>query len=178
MHDKFSISSLLLILAISLCYSFIVGAGYYGFSNDFYGEYYKNNLIYSSFREAAGSLLSTLTVFNTHIGVELTSFFLALSAGLLIRSVFISINKYSINIFLLIFLITLHAHPIIMSTSGAMRQGWVMSFFYIGLSIIILNNKILLSFLFFFLLIFFHKSGLIFFLLCFFTIFILRLKKK
>jgi hypothetical protein len=165
MDNKFSILSLKIILAISLCYGYIVGAGYYGFSNDFYAEYYKNNLIYPSFREIAGSLLSTLTIFNIHLGVELTSFFLALSVGLLIRSFFISNNKYSINIFLFIFLITLHTHPLIMSTSGAMRQGWVMSIVYIALSfiissnkIIILNNKILLPSSFFFLVIFFHKS--------------------
>ena len=177
MEKKYLISSLYIILIVSVIYGFLVGSGFYGFSNDFYGEYYKKNLIYPSYREGLGSLLSTITIFDTHLGVYLTSFFLAISSGLLIRSIFIANNKNSNYFFLLIFLLTLHTHPIIMSTSGAMRQGWVMSFVYIGLSIIILDNKRLLPTLLFFTTLFFHKSGLIFFLLYLLTHFFMRINK-
>ena len=95
MEKKYLISSLYIILIVSVIYGFLVGSGFYGFSNDFYGEYYKKNLIYPSYREGLGSLLSTITIFDTHLGVYLTSFFLAISSGLLIRSIFIANNKNS-----------------------------------------------------------------------------------
>ena len=31
---------------ISLCYSLLVGSGFYGYSNDYYGYYYQKNLNY------------------------------------------------------------------------------------------------------------------------------------
>ncbi|MDC0350827.1 EpsG family protein [Candidatus Pelagibacter sp.] len=165
MENKYLTSSLRIIFIVSIIYAILAGSGFYGFSNDFYAEYFRSNLIYPSFREVLGSLLSTITIFDIHLGVELTSFFVAISSGLLIRSIFIVNNKNSLPFFLFIFLIMIHTHPIIMSTSGAMRQGWVMSFVYIGLSIIISDNKRLLPTLLFFMAVFFHKSGLIFFLL-------------
>jgi hypothetical protein len=150
------------IILISIFYGYLVGVGLYGFSNDYYFEYYQSNLIYPKFYDKLGSLLSTLTIFNTHIGVYITSFVLALSSGFLLRSFFVELKKKSLFAFTFIFLVTLHIHPVIMSTSGAMRQGWAMSFIFFSI-IMFLSGKNKLSFLFIFLSIFTHKSGLIFF---------------
>jgi hypothetical protein len=172
-----NIDLLYCILAISLVYGILVGKGIYGFSNDYYAEYFKGNLIYPSIREKLGSLLSTLTIYDKHVGVELTSFMLAFSVGLLIKAFFIFKNQKSIFIFLFIFLLTLHTHPIIMSTSGAMRQGWVMCFVFLSFTFI-LNKKDILSFLFIIVAIFLHKSGLFFFIIYLTTVASMVIEKK
>ena len=63
------------IILISIFYGYLVGVGLYGFSNDYYFEYYQSNLIYPKFYDKLGSLLSTLTIFNTHIGVYIQALF-------------------------------------------------------------------------------------------------------
>lgn len=165
------------IILISIFYGGLVGSGFYGFSNDYYAEYYQSNLIYPKFYDKLGSLLSTLTIFGIHIGVYITSFILALTSGFLFRSFFNVAKKNNIFIFIFILLVTLHTHPIIMSTSGSMRQGWAMSCLFISI-VFFLNKKNKLAFLFVFLMIFMHKSGLVFFLLINSTYFILYLLKK
>ena len=165
------------ILAISLVYGILIGQGMYGFSNDYYEEYFKSNLIYPSIRDKLGALLSTLTIYDKHIGVELTSFFLAFSTGLLIKAFFIFKNQKSIFLFLFIFLLTIHTHPIIMSTSGAMRQGWVMCFVFLSLTFILKEKKVL-SFLFIVIAIFLHKSGLLFFIIYLVTVVGMMIEKK
>ena len=160
---------LFLIFLISLAYGLIVGEGFYGYSNDFYAEYYKNNMRYPGIREF-GSILSTLTILNKHIGVHLTSFILALSTGFLLNSFFFLKKNNSLILFFVCFLIILHVHPIIMSTSGAMRQGWAMSFIFLSFSFFI-YKKFFLSFSFIFISIFLHKSGIFFFI--FFFLFLL-----
>ena len=165
---------LFLIFSISLVYGFIVGEGYYGYSNDFYAEYYRNNIFYPGIREF-GSFLATLTIFNKHIGVYLTSFFLALSSGFFLNSIFFLKKDNSLIFFLICFFILLHIHPIIMSTSGAMRQGWSMSFMFLALSSSVYKKNFLL-FLFFFISIFLHKSAIFFFNIFFFTFLIQKLK--
>ncbi len=150
------------IIFISIFYGVLVGAGYYGYSNDYYAEYYQSNVLYSKFYDKLGSLLSTLTIFETHIGVYITSLTLALSTGFIFRTFFNEIKKNNILFFIIIFILTLHTHPIIMSTSGAMRQGWAMSCLFISI-IFLLENKKKLSYFFIFLSIFMHKSGLILF---------------
>ena len=55
------------IIFISIAYGYLVGSGLYGFSNDYYAEYYQSNLLYPHFYDKLGSLLSTLTIFETHI---------------------------------------------------------------------------------------------------------------
>ena len=150
-----------ILIIISFIYGYVVGEGFYGYSNDFYAEYYKRNLIYPSIREF-GSLLSTLTLFDFHIGVHLTSFFLSLSTGMILK-IFFEIKKAnSLFVFLLIYIVTLHTHPIIMSTSGAMRQGWTMIFIFFSF-FFLLKEKNLLSFFCIFISVFLHKSGLYFF---------------
>ena len=150
------------IIFISIIYGYLVGAGLYGFSNDYYAEYYQSNLLYPHFYDKLGSLLSTLTIFETHIGVYLTSFILSFSTGYILKCFFEIKQKYSYFAFFFIFLITLHVHPVIMSTSGAMRQGWAMSCIFFSIALI-LRDKNKLSLLFIFFAIFMHKSGLIFF---------------
>jgi hypothetical protein len=168
-NSNFFIS--LTIIFISLIYSFFVGEGYYGFSNDYYSEYHKSNLIYLSYREKIGSLLSTLTIKDVHLGIHLTSFVLALSSGLLMQVFFEITKKKSLILFLIFYAMVLHIHPIIMSTSGAMRQGWAMSFIFLSI-FFFLNKKFYFSILFVLLSIFCHKSGLLFLIiyLCSFII--------
>ena len=148
------------LVCVSILYGFIVGAGFYGYSNDYYAEYYKSNLIYPYFYDRVGALLSTLTIFELHLGVYLTSFILSLSCGFLIKSFFEIKKINNILFFTFIFLLSLHVHPIIMSTSGAMRQGWLMSFLFFSVHMI-LSGRYKYSILFIFLGIFMHKSGLI-----------------
>ncbi|WP_435088587.1 EpsG family protein [Candidatus Pelagibacter bacterium nBUS_29] len=156
--------ALLSILIISLTYGFYVGEGFYGYSNDYYAEYYQSNLIYPSIREKLGSYLSTLTINKLHIGVHLTSFFLAFSSGILLRAFFKIKAQNSTIIFLFIYIVILHTHPIIMSTSGAMRQGWTMVFIFFSLSAL-LEDKKFLSIFFILISVFLHKSGLFYFMI-------------
>ena len=168
------------IFSISFIYGYIVGEGLYGFSNDYYEEYFKSNLIYPSIREKLGSLLSTLTINNFHIGVHLTSFFLAVSSGVILQAFLFAKNIRSILFFIFIFFITLHIHPIIMSTSGAMRQGWTMCFIFLSFAMILYNKKSI-SFLFIIIAIFLHKSGLFYFMIYCYTVinfFLLRFLKN
>lgn len=174
------------ILFLSILFGILVQLGFYGFNIDYYAEYYKSNLYYHLIFDRLGALLATLTIYNFHIGLFLTSFTLAYSSGLIILKCFeyyfiktknnlTSTNiKYFFLIFYIIFITTLHTHPIIMSTSGAMRQGWSMCFLFFSLYTI-LDKKFILSFTFIFISIFMHKSGLInfiYFLAMFFSIFI------
>lgn len=163
-----SSNKLYFILVISIIYGIMAGEGFYGYSNDYYAEYFQSNLVYPSYREKLGSILSTLTLYNIHIGVHLTSFFLALTTGIILKSFFYIKNLQSLLIFVFIFLITLHIHPIIMSTSGAMRQGWTMCFIFLSFAMMF-NGKKKISFLFIVISVFLHKSGLVYFLIYIYT---------
>ena len=164
----------LLILFISTIYGITVGSGFYGYNSDFYAEYSRNNIIYYIIFDGLGYLLSTLTIFGKHIGVYILSFLLSIASGFIIKKFFVLKNLNSILNFTILYLIILHIHPIIMSTSGAMRQGWTMSLVY--LSIILYTQKNYnWSFLFIFISIFTHRSGLIFLIIYFFTIINLKI---
>ena len=165
-----------IIIILSLIYGLLVGLGFYGFSNDFYGEYNKQNLKYGSWREH-GAMLATLTIYGKHIGVYLTSFFLAFSSAIILESFFKEKSIKSFFFLLFIFLITLHVHPIIMSTSGAMRQGWTMIFVFFSFSFL-LKQKNFLSFIMMLTSVFMHKSGLFLFAIYLLTIFSYYFMKK
>jgi len=164
-----------LIIFFSLIYSILHGEGFYGFNIDYYEEYSKKNLkIEFQFDlivfDSLGLSLSTLTLFDKNIGVHLLSFILAFSSGILLKK-FLEIRKIYSNIyFFLIFLLMLHIHPIIMSTSSAMRQGWAMSFlfisFYAWLSELKKTSLLLIC-----IAVFFHKSGPILFTVFIITFF-------
>ena len=77
----------LLILLLSIIFGILIQSGFYGFNIDC-TEYYKPNLYYHLIFDRLGALLATLTIFNFQIGLFLTSFFLALSSGLLILRIF------------------------------------------------------------------------------------------
>jgi len=159
----------------SLIYSILHGEGFYGYNIDYYEEYRKKNLrIELQFDliifDSLGFYFATLTLFNKHIGVHVTSFMLAFSSGILIKK-FLEIRKvYSAINFFFIFLLVLHIHPLIMSNSGAMRQGWVMSFLFLSFYAWISEFK-KTSFLLILTGVFFHKSGPIIFIIFIITIF-------
>jgi len=164
------------LLFLSLCYGFLHGYGFYGFSNDYYHEYSRSNINYNIWNEY-GIVLSTLSIYNLHIGVYLTSFFLAFSSGLMLKAFFEEKEIRSLGFFMFIFLIILHTHPIIMSTSGAMRQGWTMIFIFFYI-FFFLKQKFFLSFVMITISLFMHKSGLFFFTLYIITTASLYLLKK
>lgn len=159
----------LLILFISIIYGILVGSGFYGYNSDFYAEYSRNNIIYYIIFDGLGYFLSSLTIFGKHIGVYILSFLLSFASGFVIKNFFALKNLNSILYFIILYLTILHIHPIIMSTSGAMRQGWTMSLVYLSI-ILYTQKKYNWSFLFIFISIFTHKSGLIFLIIYFFTI--------
>jgi len=165
---------------ISLCYSLLVGSGFYGYSNDYYGYYYQKNLNYYKWNEF-GIVLSTLTINDVNLGVYLTSLFLALSVGLMLKN-FLEIKKNRSLFFLVfIFVIALHTHPLIMSTSGAMRQGWAMIFVFFSIFYLLIEKKFL-SFIMMTIAMIMHKSGLFFFVLYLLMVissyFLERIKQK
>lgn len=165
-----------LIIFISFIYSFLTGSGFYGYNIDYYSFYNLPDSTFTTF-DILGGILSSLTIFNFNIGVYLTSFFLSLSLGILIKS-FFSIKKAKSSIlFIIIYIAFLHSHPIIMSTSGAMRQGWAMSFIFFSISMYI-NYNYTKSKFFIFIAIFLHKSGIFFFLIYLFSLVINKYIKK
>ena len=184
----FSNHTLKLIILCSTLYGILVQSGFYGYNIDYYREYYKKNLYYDLIFDRFGAYLSTLTISNYSIGLFLTSFFLALASGLFLFKCFkfylskknVLKKKYIFLFFLIIYIITLHIHPIIMSTSGAMRQGWSMVFLFFSM-ILILDKKFILSVIFITFSIFMHKSGVInfiYFICMFFSLLIVKKFKQ
>ena len=166
------------ILFVSFIFAYLAQTGFYGFNIDFYKEYHKSNLFYQyPWFDRLGAAIATLTISNIHLGVGVTSFILATSSGFLILSFFKLKKQNSYFIFLIIFLITLHVHPIIMSTSGAMRQGLAMAFLFFAISLLIHDRK-LWSFISMFFVLFMHKSGIVLFALFVATFICLSFVKK
>jgi hypothetical protein len=152
------------VFILSILYAYLQNSGFYGFSNDYYNSYINPEIAaYYPLQDKLGIIIATLTFFDFHVGVGVTSFFLAFSSGILL-SIFFKIKSLnSYTIFLLFYLILLHTHPIIMSTSGAMRQGLLMSCLFISLFFLISEKK-KISFFFIFIGIFMHNSGIVFFI--------------
>lgn len=166
-----------LVFLISLFFGILTNNGFYGYNVDYYEEYSKSNLQHYGLFDNLGARIATLDIFNNHIGVGLVSFILGISSGSILISFFKIIKSYALSIFLLIFLIILHTHPIIMSTSGAMRQGLMMSMLYLSFSFLIFG-KLKLSFFFIFISIFMHKVGIFFFFIYIITFFSLIAQKN
>jgi hypothetical protein len=155
-------SRISIITILSFLYSILVGLGIYGFGSDYYESYLKPNQIYDDFWDKYGWYVVTFSILDINLGVYITSFILSFSSGVLIDFFFKSKKINSSILFVVIFFITVHTWPIIMSTSNAMRQGLTMSFIF--LSLVALANKNLKLFLLFLLFqTFAHTSGLLFF---------------
>ena len=166
-------NNLYLILFITIVYSLAVGGGLYGYGNDYYALYYKENLSWAGWNNKLGYQVSTFTIFDIHLGVYLVSFILAICSGIFIKTFLISKKIYSAVYFFLIYTMALHSWPIIMSTSNAMRQGIAMSLIFLCFAKV-LNQKYLIALTFVTTAIFLHKSG-IFFLFIFVIVLFLRM---
>ena len=148
------------ILIISLIFALLLGSGFYGYGNDWYAAYHKSNLEWGGPFDRLGYLLSTATINGKHIGVQLVSFILALSAGLLIREHIKFKETYSLVFFTVLYVIAIHTWPIIMCTTNGMRQGLCMSFIFMALVAGSRRNYYWMILLFG-IAIFMHKSGLL-----------------
>lgn len=157
-----------LIFIISALFALLVGSGFYGYGNDFYAAYYKSNLNWGGPFDRLGYAVSTLTIYQFHIGVYIVTFVLSLSTGYLIREHIKFKKSYSLILFIILYLIAIHTWPIIMSTSNAMRQGLTMSLVFL-IFVFISRKNFFLMFIFSILGIFMHKSGLILFAIIFFA---------
>jgi hypothetical protein len=166
-----------LVFLISLFFGILTNNGFYGYNIDYYEEYSQSNLNHYALFDNLGLRIATLDIFNNHIGVGLVSFILGISSGSILISFFKIIKSYALSIFLIIFLIILHTHPIIMSTSGSMRQGLMMSMLFLSFSFLIFG-KLKLSFFFIFISIFMHKVGIFFFFIYILTFLSLIVQKN
>ncbi len=124
--------STLIIFAISLIFAILVGSGLYGYGNDFYSAYYRANLDWGGLFDRLGYILATASINGVHIGIQIVTFVLTLSAGFLIREHIKFKQSYSFIFFVFLYIIAIHTWPIIMSTSNAMRQGLAMSFIFLA----------------------------------------------
>ena len=120
------------IVLISLIFALMIGSGMYGYGNDYYSSYYRANLDWGGFTDRLGYILATLSINGIHVGVQIVTFILSLSAGFLLREHIKFKESYSFIFFILLYLISIHTWPIIMSTSNAMRQGLSMSFIFLA----------------------------------------------
>ena len=149
-----------IIFSISILFALLVGSGLYGYGNDFYEAYYKENIAWGGIFDQLGYRVSTLTINGVHIGVHIVTFVLALSSGFLIREHIKFKHSYSLILFISLYIVAIHTWPIIMSTSNAMRQGLAMSFIFISLVASSRKNYFWMM-AFSVLTIFMHKTGLI-----------------
>jgi len=167
--DKLYIQrSSLAILLISFLYALWIGSGFYGFGNDYYAAYYKQNLEWGQAFDRLGWIVSTLSINNKHIGIHVTTFILSFSAGSLVREYLRLKNVYSLGFFIILYIILIHTWPIIMSTSNAMRQGLCMSFIFLALIASSRTNYLWLI-IFTFVAALMHKSGPLFSLIVLFS---------
>ena len=163
--------STLIIFMVSIIFALLVGSGFYGYGSDFYSAYYKSNLAWGGLFNRLGWGISTLTINGIHLGVQLVTLILSLSAGFLIREHIKFKNTYSIVFFLLLYITAIHTWPIIMSTSNAMRQGLAMSLIFLSF-VAGARKNFFWMFFFSFLSIFMHGTGLILFMNIVFAYFI------
>ena len=152
--------STIIILIVSMVFALLMGSGVYGYGSDWYAAYNRPNLGWGGIFDRLGYILSTLTINGLHLGIQIVTFMLSLSAGLLIREHLKFKQSYSLIFFILIYLTAIHTWPIIMSTSNAMRQGLCMSFIFFSLTCSYQKNYYRMIF-FILVAILMHKSGLL-----------------
>ncbi len=152
--------STFLIITISIIFALLVGSGLYGYGNDYYSAYNRANLDWGGFTDRLGYILATLSINGLHMGVQIVTFILSISVGFLLREHIKFKQSYSFVFFILLYIITIHTWPIIMSTSNAMRQGLSMSFIFVAF-VASSRKSYYWMMLFSLLAILTHKSGLV-----------------
>ncbi len=174
---SYNLLSLLIIIITSSFFSFLIGSGFYGYGVDYYAAYHIPNLKWGGIYDRYGYAVSTFTIEGIHLGVHIVTFILTVSLGFLLREFSKFKQDYSIIFFILLYLVSIHTWPIIMSTSNAMRQGLTMSFIFL---VLITSNRrnYFWMILFSFFAIFMHKSGIFLITVVFFSVLINLLSVK
>lgn len=167
------IFSNILIILITIIFTILVNSGIYGYGTDYYHAYIKGfewnrPAAESSLFDYLGYRVATLTVYGFYVGVYITTFILSLSTGLLIREYIKSRQRYSLVLFLILFIVAIHTWPVIMSTSNSMRQGLTMSLIFLALISNYHKNYYWMIF-FSVVAIFMHKSGILFSVILFYA---------
>jgi len=171
LNKQYISKSNIAILLVSIAFALSMGFGFYGYGNDYYAAYYKSNLDWGGLYDRLGYRMTTLSVHDIHIGIQVTTFLLSLSTGVLIREFLRSRDNYSFVFFLSLYLVVIHTWPIIMSTSNAMRQGLSMSFIFMAL-ISASHRSYFWLLVFSCISIFTHKSGLLLSVIVLFATFV------
>ena len=94
--------STFVILMISIVFALLIGGGIYGYGTDFHAAYHKPNLVWGGIFDRLGYRVATLSINGVHIGVQIVTFFLALSSGLLIREHIKFKQSFSLIFFILL----------------------------------------------------------------------------
>lgn len=168
---SYNFLSVLVIIITSTSFSFLVGSGFYGYGVDYYAAYHMPNLNWGGVYDRYGYAVSTLTIKGFHLGVHVVTFILSISLGFLLREFSKFKQDQSVIFFILLYLVSIHTWPIIMSTSNAMRQGLTMSLIFLVLISINRRNYFWMIFFSFFS-IFMHKSGIFLITIIFFSVLI------
>ena len=106
--SKNSLFSSTVIVLISLIFALMIGSGMYGYGNDYYSSYYRANFRLGGFTDRLGYILATLSINGIHVGVQIVTFILSLSAGFLLREHIKFKESYSFYFFILLYLISIH----------------------------------------------------------------------
>lgn len=167
LNRQYHLSGIVIVI-VATVFAILVGAGLYGYGHDYYRAYNQPNLEWGLVFDRLGFLIATFTIYEIHLGVQLVTFILSISTGLLLREHIKFRNSYSLIFFTLLLICTIHTWPIIMSTSNAMRQGLSMSFIFLAF-IFSSRQKFYLMTIFCLLGVFTHKSGLLLALIVIFS---------
>lgn len=162
-----------IIFLMAIIFTIMVNSGIYGYGTDYYHAYTKGfewnrPAAESSLFDYLGYRIVTLTINGFYVGVCITTFILSISTGLLIREYIKSRQRYSLVLFLILFIVAIHTWPVIMSTSNSMRQGLTMSFIFLALISNYHKNYYWMIF-FSVVAIFMHKSGILFSVILFYA---------
>lgn len=127
------------LFALSMILCLMHGLGFYGYGNDFYASYSGQNLRWGGIFDIVGFAITTLYIFDIHLGVYLTTFAIMFSFGYFAKSFCLSIKRDPKHSVILVLLYG-HAWPIFMTTSNAMRQGLSMAVLFLVLGFILSSN--------------------------------------
>ena len=130
-------------ISIAFVYSYLVWQGFYGYGIDYYAVYHRENLDWGGMiQDKLGYAISSLSIYETHIGVLIVSLAVSLSLTFYLHYFFKDIGLIKNQLpYILIFIFLLHCWPVVMSNSNVMRQGLAMSFMMFALANFELNKK-------------------------------------